>query len=386
MKLACFSDVHAHNFSDFSKRLAVLWNRKTMRYDIVEPDDENPDIKEMNSRLYNILKGLCDIRDHCIKQNITEALFAGDLFHHRATIDVSVFNATYKVLQSYKTLGITIYAIAGNHDQVDNSTVPVSALHSMEDIVHVIEQPEVLELEDGTELVALPYSKDKDFILSNMQKLRDQCKNPNEAIMMCHLGINNAVVGSGMLTMTDEYTLKDLMYDKWKYVVVGHYHQPQLLEYNSFYCGTPVQNNFGDERVGEELYNGFFVIDTSKRYDVQFVPIIAPRFVTLSSAEDLENADESLLKENYVRIKANADDATQLQTKLDDMLGDEHTEVRLELEKDYQVDQRSAVSVTQSFADAVRTYAKEKWVNTENLDYGTKIGLDILSEAMNGGK
>ena len=119
---------------------------------------------------------------------------------------------------------------------------------------------------------------------------------------------------------------------------------------------------------------------------MQFVPIIAPRFVTLSSAEDLENADESLLKENYVRIKANADDATQLQTKLDDMLGDEHTEVRLELEKDYQVDQRSAVSVTQSFADAVRTYAKERWVNTENLDYGTKIGLDILSEAMNGGK
>lgn len=387
MKIATFSDVHAHNFQDYSKTLFVKWDETSLRYKEVEEDAEDLTIKPMNSRLFFILQGLCDMRDYCLKYNIQECLFGGDLFHKRSTIDVTVFNAMYRVLNSFKQLDITVHGIAGNHDQTDSSIIPTTALHSLSKIMHVIEQPELFQLKDDTEVVALPYSKDKQFIINSMNNLRDQCQDPKSAILLCHLGLSGGVVGSGMYAMNDEYTLQDLMYDKWKYLVAGHYHQPQLLAHNSFYCGTPVQNNFGDERKGEgdERYNGFFVIDTSKRWDIQFVPVIAPRFITVSSAQELEELGAEVIKNNYVRVKSSAEHASELSDKVTELLGDDTKEVRLELEKDYSVDHRSDVSVTQTYADSVKTYAKERWNNETTLGQATDLGLEILAEAMNGG-
>lgn len=385
MKFVCTADWHAHNFNDFSKTLSVIWNEKSLRYEVTEANEEILEIKEMNSRLFNILNGLCDMRDYCLQNKITEILFGGDMFHHRGTIDVTVFNSIYKVLDSFYQVGINIHAIAGNHDQIDNSLIPTSAIHAFKELIHVIEQPEYFTV-NNTEIVAIPYSKDKKFVLESMKKLRKQCKDPRQAILLCHLGVDGGLVGSGMYMMSDEYSLRDLMYDKWKYVVVGHYHQPQILEYNSIYCGTPVQNNFGDELKGKDGYNGFFVIDTERRWDIEFIPIIAPRFITFSSVEELEQADADFIKSNYVRVKSTASQADEIQDRLEDILGNNTQDIRLELEKDYSVDQRSEVSVTQSFEDTVRTYAQEKWENKETLNSVIAQGLDILNEAMTGGK
>ena len=385
MKICCFGDVHAHNFTDFAIKLFVKWDEQKLRYVKVEENSEDSTIKEMNSRLFNILNGLCDMRDYCSENNIKECLFSGDLFHHRATIDVSVFNTMYKVLSSFGSVDITIHAIAGNHDDVDNSLTPSTSLHSLNNVIHVIETPEKFVLSDGTEVVAIPYSKDKQFTLNSMESLRKQCIEPNSAILLCHLGISGGAVGSGMYIMNDEYTLQDLMYDKWKYVVAGHYHLGQLLEDNVFYCGTPVQCNFGDERH-DGNYNGFVVIDTSKRYNIQFVGIEAPRFKTFSSAKELEKVDKEFLQNNYIRVKSSAQDASTVQEKLNEIVGDDKIEMRLELEKDYSVPQRSEVSVTQSFAESVKTYAHERWNDKYTLAKATDVGLDILSEAMNGVK
>lgn len=390
MRILCTSDWHAHNFSDFSRTISVEWDEKSMRYCEVEFSD-NPHVRDMNSRLFNVLNAICDMRDYASNNEIRHILFAGDMFHHRGTIDVSVFNSVYKVLESFERSCVDIHAIAGNHDQVDNSLIPASALHSFKEIVDVIESPKVFSLSyecDKVDVVAVPYSKDKDFVLSSMTELRDKCSNPNNAILLCHLGVTGGKVGSGMYTMKDEYTLGELMYDKWHYVVCGHYHQPQLLDYNSFYCGTPVQNNFGDELKGCNGYNGFFVIDTNKRFDIQFVPIVAPRFITYESADDLDKVDPEFIKNNYVRVKSKSDQVDMIQSKLDTMLGECTQSVRLEIEKDYSVEHRSDVGLTQSPEETVRTYAKEHWNTHDTLEYAMSVGLDIMSSAMNndGGK
>ena len=130
--------------------------------------------------------------------------------------------------------------------------------------------------------------------------------------------------------------MKDLKSSHWKYLIAGHYHQPQLLDYNAIYTGTPVQNSFGDELKGKDGYNGFFVIDTDKRYDIQFVPIIAPRFITVSSADELGQYDSDYIKSNYFRIKSTAKDVEEIKDTLSDILGDDDQEVRLELEKTIQ--------------------------------------------------
>lgn len=388
MKIVCTGDWHACNFTDFSKSLMTVWNTEKLRYvDVTENQDEFPESKEMSSRLFNILKGLCDIRDYCLKNNVVHVLLAGDLFHKRGQIEVTVYNAVYQILDSYYAVGIEVHIIAGNHDQTDSSTIPVSAIYPFRELAHTIEKPEYFKIEQGdeeVEVVALPFSKDKDFIISSMKELREQCEEPESAIMMCHLGITGGTVGSGMYSMKDEYSLHDLMADHWKAVVAGHYHQPQFLQYNTIYTGTPVQNSFSDELKFKEGYNGFFVIDTSKRYDIRFVPIIAPRFITVSSVEELEQYDEDYIKSNYFRIKSTASDAEDIKDALEDMLGEEDSqEVRLELEKEYTTEHRSDIGVSQSFEETVKIYAQEKCSEDKVKDYAAK-GLEILSEAMVG--
>ena len=222
----------------------VVWDDEILRYcDITGSDgtdrwyEEHWDVeaKELSSRFFNILNALCDMRDYCVKNKINHVLIAGDLFHKRGTIEVVVFNAIYKVLDSFYDVGIAVHLIAGNHDQVDASVIPTSSIHSFKDIAHVIEKPEYFTLDGLAEVVAIPYSKDKKFVLNSMEELREQCKDPERAILLCHVGITGGTVGSGMYSMKDEYSLKDLKSNHWKYLIAGHYHQPQLLDYNAIY-------------------------------------------------------------------------------------------------------------------------------------------------------
>ena len=388
MKLVCTGDWHVFNFKEFSKNLLVQWDNEKQRFLEIESNNTEhdvSDIKEMNSRLMNILNGLCDMRDYCVSEDITDILFAGDMFHKRGTIDVVVFNSLYRVLKSFKDNNLQVHAIAGNHDQVDNSKIPVSAIHSFSDVIHVIEQPEYFTI-DEQEVVAVPYSKDKEFIISSISDLKHMCKEPKQAILLCHLGITGGTVGSGMYSMKDEYSLKELQYNKWKYLVAGHYHQPQLLEYNSIYTGTPVQNSFGDELLGEDGFNGFFVIDTDKRWDVRFVPIYKPRFITLT-AEELENSSAQLLQEHYIRIKSTNDNSEKIQDLLESSLTEEELEssnIRVELEKEYISEHRSEIGISQSFEEIITTYTKEKLSEStsEEQEKMIFVGLDILSRAI----
>lgn len=388
MKLLCTGDWHVHQFTDFSKTLTVKWNDSLLRYEAT--DDENNETKEMSSRLFNILNGICDMRDYCLKNNIQDVLLSGDVFHKRANIEVVVFNSTYKILSTFKDVGIEVHIIAGNHDQVDSSQIPTSAIHSFKEIAHVIEKPTCFSIQDKSgddcvEVVAVPYSKDKQFILQSISDLRNGCCNPDSAILLTHLGVTGGKVGSGMYVMSDEYSLGDLQYNHWKYIVLGHYHQPQFLEYNTFYCGTPVQNSFNDELPWENGYNGFFVIDTAKRYDAEFVPIVAPRFITVSSAKELKQYDAEYLENNYIRVKATADEAENIKDTLENILGEDNSqEVRLELEKTYEKDARSDIGVAMPFSDAVKTYANEKY-DKDNKNEAIDIGLSILAEAEVGG-
>ena len=377
MKLISTADWHVHNFQDYSTTKMVAWDRTDLRF---KESEGNPEAREMNSRLLGILSAICDMRDYAKENQITDILFAGDLFHKRKTIDVTVFNAIYKVLESFSDLGVTLHAIAGNHDQTDSSVNPESALHGLQELIHVIEKPAYFTI-GGQEIVAIPYSKDKKFVLDSIMKLKSKCKDPNSAILMCHLGINHGLIGSGAYMMSDEYDLRELSYDKWKYVLCGHYHLGQFLAHNTVYSGTPVQQNFGDERP-DGNYNGFFVIDTSRRWDIRFVPLVAPRFVTVKSTEDLDKLSPDFIKSNYIRVISQADKAGDIQEKLTEILGGDTSSVKLELEKSYNTEQRSNVSVTQSPEEVVKTYASERWEDKERLEAVTTVGLEIMQEAL----
>lgn len=371
MKIACTADWHIHAFSDFSRQVQVIWDEGIGRF--VESDSESA--KELNSRLLNILDGICDLRDYCVENDISVVLNAGDVFHKRGSINVDTFNAAHKVIKSFADRNIELIILSGNHDQTDASDLPTSSIHTLYNVATIIEKPCKIDLK-GTSVVAIPYSRNKKFVLKSINKYFDS--NSKNNILMAHLGVTGGAVGSGMYLMNDEYSMKDLKWDKWKYVVLGHYHRPQLLSHNSFYCGTPVQNTFNDEIKSDEDggFNGFFVVDTSKRYDVQFVPIKRPRFITINSPEDVPDN----MSTDFYRIKTPAEAVEAIKSVIDE----ENANVRLDIERNYAELDRSDIGISDSFEEAVKKYAKENYEG--ELGAVVDVGLEILAEAISGGK
>lgn len=376
MKILCTADWHLHNFSDFAKDLNVTWSNSEFRY----VKSQSNDSQLMNSRLFEILNALCYMRDYCLNNSISDVLMAGDVFHKRAIIDVTVFNSTYRILKSFKDSNINVHIISGNHDDVDSSLTPTTSLNTFYDIAHVIEDKEVFTIGD-IEVVAVAYSKSKKKILNTIATLRDECKQPNNAILLAHLGLTGAVTGSSNYTMKDEYNLTDLKPNLWSYIVLGHYHKPQLIKNtnNTFYCGTPIQNNFNDEILDTEGdYNGFYVINTETK-ELNFQKIIAPRFVTLNSLEDLKKHDKEFFSNNYIRIKLNSENEKKFKDILDNDLKIEN-EVRFELKKDYNKELRSDITISNSISDSLNIYIDEQYTGA-NKEQLKELALSILEEA-----
>ena len=100
MKIVCTADWHIHQFQDFSKQILVSWDDSTKHY------YKSLHGKEMNSRLFNILDGIAQLRDYCRDNGIKYVLNAGDVFHKRGNINVDTFNAAHKIISSFRDCGI----------------------------------------------------------------------------------------------------------------------------------------------------------------------------------------------------------------------------------------------------------------------------------------
>jgi DNA repair exonuclease SbcCD nuclease subunit len=351
MKLAAFADLHAHNYKEF---------------------DERTD-RTGSKRLDIIIDTLTYIQNYCVENGIGTILFAGDAFHVRARVNTIVFNAVYDKFKEIARCGIDMIAIPGNHDDYDNSDLPNHSLHAFKDIegMTIMDKPDIVILEDDTPVVCARYSKNtkmiKDFI--NSINPNDFKKKP---ILLGHLGVSGAYVGNGNYPMADAFTIEDLRPDIFKYIVLGHFHKRQFLGDlpHAFYCGSPIQHSFNDE--GED--KGFFVIDTDKRWDAQFVPIPNPKFITMTFY-DVATQDIQAIADagHYVRLQVTEE---ELQTALQYL--PDNLKYKVELQRKYEEKTRVDIKIGMSFEEIVSKYADEYYPE------GKETGLKILEEVMGG--
>lgn len=404
MKVVITGDWHAHEFQEFATSELVYWDDVQCRFLSAGRESlDSSDVTLMNSRLLNLCNALCDMREYCCANGIDNVLMAGDMFHHRSQLNVRVLNAMYKVLESFRTNGITVIAIAGNHDDVDNSIFPESALRVFSDLITVVESPRVVILgntmndiyNSNVRVCCVPYSSSRlDVMRAIQEQYQAALDTPMQAIgepyviLLCHLGITGARVGSAMYAMKDEYTLDDLMPDKYNFVACGHYHQPQMVAKNVVYPGSPIQNNFGDERpvetdlLGGNGYNGFMVLDTSNS-TVDFVPLNAPRFVTITGADALDSVPANALQGCFIRAQVKPEEANPLMKALSQLTDAPPAGIRTELQKEYQQITRSGIKATQSPQEIAETYLRENWGNTSiPVEDALTVGLNILAEVM----
>lgn len=390
MKLVAMGDIHAHSFKDYSKTLEVGWDDNTGRYVKVDSEQFNGRVIAMNSRLFNIVSALSDVREYCLDNAINTCLMAGDLFHSRGSVETVVFNSVYKVFERFKQDNIGVIMIAGNHDQFDSSPVPENSLYTFNQICKVVSVPETIDLIDKDtgeiiKLCALPYSKDKLMLKKYLDKFVEDTKDDtgSDRILMAHLGLSGSLIGSANYVISDEWNINDLNERYFKYTVLGHYHKPQFVTEGCFYTGSLLQNNFNDE--GDK--HGFMVLDTDFRWDVQQVALDYPEFITITK-DNVETFSAEQLAKNYIRVASNATDADEVMGALDSVISeaayayeeDAFNQIRVEVEKDYDGDNRSDISISMSLTEVIQVYAKENAADSDDVKALIEKGLDIVSK------
>lgn len=349
MKVAVFSDLHAHIYKEFDAKSDLTGSE----------------------RLDLIIQSLDYMKDYCIENDISTILFAGDAFHIRSRVSTVVFNAVYDKFKDIAIEGIDILAIPGNHDDTDNSDLPKHSLHAFKDIdgVTIVDTLTTEYLSDGTPVVCVRYSKNASMIKDFIERVDNTGE--KTPILLGHLGVNGGFVGKGNYPMADAFEVEDLRPDAFRYVLLGHYHRRQNLGEHShvMYVGAPIQHSFSDE--GED--KGFVVVDTSSHH-VEFVPIPNPKFVTYDDKmvqivdfhEHVENGD-------YIRIQAREEHLDSTLSFLPEGL-----KYKLELTKDYVETTRVDVKIGMSDEEVVKKYAKEFKPESEDL------GLKILANVKGG--
>jgi len=358
MKFVSFSDLHAHNFADFS-----------------QVDDVTG-----NSRLTDIVGCLDSILEYCLEHDIKWVLDAGDIFHKRKAVDTPIMNIVYNKIRNFSRHGIRVVMIPGNHTQYDNSDLPEHSIEQFKEIdgVHVLDRFEpfyVYDSDDWDEdimIYPVPYSKNAEMVKKEIDRYAFQTVNEGiekNSILLGHMGISGAFVGKSSYAMADAFTVEDLFPHAFRFVSLGHFHKRQDLGGYShvFYNGAPIQHNFNDE--GQD--KGFYVLDMATG-EKEFVAIPNPKFMTIEvdelNDEVLAELEEKT-KGNYVRYRVSANHAHELSEKLPE--GSKH---RMEVQKDYDGEKRIDVDIDDSYEEIIKKYAEE--FNPEALAVGLEIFRD----------
>ena len=271
MKIAVCADIHAHNYSQYSH--------------ITD--------KGLNSRLDWILRVLDEITNYAVKRELDAIVIAGDLFESRKSIDVAVLDSVYKVLSN---TDIPLYIVKGNHDisYRGGNRYSISIFNK---IANVITTAKVLTIAN-TNVGFLPWTEDTNVIHKALKLFQTN----KVKYVIGHLALSGGYVGSHEYLV--EGKVEPVLFRKFEWVALGHYHKHQKIRNNIYYVGSPIQHTWGE--TGDE--KGFMVFSSSSKPRFIMLPDF-PRFVRVRNKEDLSNVRDI----DYVKVIGSRDDVDKLE-------------------------------------------------------------------------
>lgn len=254
MRILFFSDLHCHNYEQFSTQL---------------PNGRN-------SRFQDCLNIVDQVTEICIDRSIDLCIFLGDVFHSRTKVDVDVHTSTW---QAFRKLGKTtkLVVMVGNHDQ-HNKVGSVNSLESFWEFAEVCAIPRIIYGTDGSpSVICYPHISDVEKLLALWRGL------PFSYDVVCfHQAVREGTVGPYSRNVNAELSIKDFPFDKGRFFIGGDYHARQFFgpDRRVHYVGSPLQLNFG-ERFEEK---GFTFLDTEK-WEFETIPAHAPKFIQVNWGE-----------------------------------------------------------------------------------------------------
>lgn len=338
--------------------------------------------KNQISRLEDCLKALKWVFDTAKKHNITDVVFAGDLFQERQKIFTIAYEKTFHVIQEYFGVGskMKLYLLVGNHDMWYSDQWSVTSIDPFMAIenVQVINHPCSMKLSNGCIVDFLPYTKNpiKDIETYFPQK---------NDILVSHCSVDGAKLNSLYNTKAEisvEYE-GDMVkvgvnaFDGWKRVFLGHYHCAQKLNDVVEYIGSPLELNFG-----EAFQQKHIIIYDHENNDTEYViNEFSPKHMIVK-AEEIDNHD---LDGNFVQVVVEDITATDIiEIKKNIKERGHRTVVFTEKERKKEDDgKQTEIKEKLNLAEGD---ILERWIKAKNpedllFDKLLAIGQDIVSKA-----
>lgn len=265
MTYAVSSDQHAHEWSQFASTNA----------------------DGVNTRLATILSEIERAARELVAAGGKDLFLGGDLYHVRGKIDPEVQNPTIDTFKRILAMGVSVWALAGNHDlKGKHSNKLGNAMQALDELdgFTAITDLQVIVASDGQEVVMIPWIEDLDELrrvaIANAGSLRD---------LIIHAPLNGVIKG------LPDHGLDPAEVKAWGYkrVFIGHYHSHQEPEKNVFSIGACTHQTWSDPGT----LAGFLLVDDNT---VTHHESLAPQFVNV---DDLDNIDPLEVSGNYVRLR-----------------------------------------------------------------------------------
>ena len=202
-------------------------------------------VNQLPERLNSLKNVLYQIADYCIENDIYTIVIGGDILHGKSIIHALAQSIMLEYFRDY-TDKLEFIIIDGNHDMSGKGKDAISALKSLDNEPNVIRYEEPTMVDD---VYFVPWSFD----------MVESIKNNSAKFLISHFGLNEGILNSGT-SITADIGIPQLR-EKYKYVLLGHYHQPQRLRDNEidiYYVGSPIQIDWGEKNEEKR----FLVVDT----------------------------------------------------------------------------------------------------------------------------
>jgi len=274
--LLFFSDLHAHNFPDCAETVS----------------------EGVNSRLLDCLNIFKQITQIAKDNNVKDIVFGGDLFHVPGRVEVSVFNAVVNaVVQMQAETDAHVFLVVGNHDQYNRS----GTIHALKMFKHLGSGFTVIDsthyVDTGRRsLLLCAYSP----FAEKVHEYLELAEKHNPEILVLHQGLSGVPVGKSGYTLDETLSPTDLPKGTWLNLL-GHYHENRAVSPNTFFIGSPLQHNWGDE--GSEK-----VCLLARGDSLEMIPLESPKFITLPIGDEdasfVPAAASVLAAGNFVRVRS----------------------------------------------------------------------------------
>lgn len=233
----------------------------------------------LNSRLHY---GLETLRQAASLAEGGIVVINGDLFDHRRYLEIDVLVHTYRTLVEMTKSLERIVIVVGNHDQfLKDGSVHSTEIFQSHPKIEVIGEWRIIGLGSEYGSISLcchAFSLD----IERVKHFISGVASAVGGILVLHQEVVGASMGHSICDKG--LRMEDLCADRFKFVLLGHFHAPQTLAPTVHYIGSPYQvdrSEAGDQKR-------FLVWDGTRMAQKAVTGV--PRYLSFNSVEAYEAA------------------------------------------------------------------------------------------------